>query len=631
MVKSSINDRIASLSPQKRAILEQALTKKSFSHVQTIPRRADGDVCPLSFAQQRLWFLDQLEPGSSIYNIPVAMRLSGPLNVGVLEQCLNEVVRRHEALRTFFRAKEGEPFQVISKTYDLCLPMVDLSSLPETERETQMLELVNTESHRPFDLSQDLMLRALLLRLGAEEHVLVMTMHHIASDGWSMGILKRELSASYQAFSGGEPTALAELPIQYSDYAVWQRQWLQGKELESQLAYWKKQLQGAPEVLELPTDRPRPVMQGFLGDHLPLKFPQELTEKLKALSRKEGVTLFMTLLAAFQTLLHRYTGQQDIVVGAPMAGRNQMEVEGLIGFFVNTLVLRTRLSPDLTFRELLKRVRDVALGAYEHQELPFEKLVEELQPARHLSHNPLFQVMFAMQNAPGRGLDLLGLRVTPVEIERRTAKFDLTLSLADKEQGLSGSMEYNTDLYDAATIERMLGHFQVLLQGVVSTPEEKISNLPLMTEGERHKLLVEWNGTRAPYPNDKMIYELFEERVQETPHAVAVTCGTESSTYQELNQQANQLGHYLKKLGVGADVLVGLCVERSIQMVVGLLGILKAGGAYVPLDPAYPEERLRFMLEDAGITVVVTQEKLMNSISTLAKYESGTEENQASA
>jgi amino acid adenylation domain-containing protein/non-ribosomal peptide synthase protein (TIGR01720 family) len=568
----------------------------------------------LSFAQARLWFLEQLEPGSSAYNIPAAVRLTGSLDVAVLEQSLNEIVGRHEVLRTTFGMVSGEPRQVIAPVLALTLRWVDLRDLPEAQQKIQVERLATEEAQQPFDLAKGPLLRATLLQLGEAEHVLLLTMHHIVSDGWSMGVLIRELAALYEAFSTGKPSPLPELPIQYADFAHWQRQWLQGEVLAAQLSYWQQQLTGAPALLELPTDRPRPGVQTFRGATQFLALPEPLSQKLKTLSQRSGVTLFMTLLAAFQTLLYRYTGQEDICIGSPIANRNRSETEELIGFFVNTLVLRTDMSENPSFQELLARVREVTLGAYAHQDLPFEQLVEALQPERNLSHQPLFQVMFALQNAPMPALELPSLTLSSLEIESGTAKFDLTLSMEDTEQGLVGSLEYNTDLFDAASISRMLGHFQTLLEGIVDNPDLHLSDLPLLTQPERQQLLVEWNDTQVNYPKDVCIHQLFEAQVDRTPEAVAVVFEDQQLTYGELNSCANQVAHHLRFLGVSPDDLVGICVERSVKMIVGLLGILKAGGAYVPLDPAYPSERLAFMLEDTQVSVLLTQESVVKKL-----------------
>jgi amino acid adenylation domain-containing protein/non-ribosomal peptide synthase protein (TIGR01720 family) len=593
--------------------LEQFLRTELLVVPPLLPVSRFGEML-LSFAQARLWFLEQLEPGSSAYNIPSAVRLTGSLHVAVLEQSLNEIVQRHEVLRTTFAVVSGEPIQVIAPVLALTIPRVDLRNLPEAQQEAQVERLATEEAQQPFDLAKGPLLRATLLHLDEAEHVLLLTMHHIVSDGWSMGVLIRELAALYEAFSTGKPSPLPELPIQYADFAHWQRQWLQGEVLTAQLSYWQQQLTGAPALLELPTDRPRPAVQTFRGATQFLALPEPLSQKLKTLSQRSGVTLFMTLLAAFQTLLYRYTGQEDICIGSPIANRNRSETEELIGFFVNTLVLRADMSENPSFQELLSRVREVTLGAYAHQDLPFEQLVEALQPERNLSHQPLFQVMFALQNAPMPALELPNLTLSSLEIESGTAKFDLTLSMEDTEQGLVGSLEYNTDLFHGTTISRMLGHFQTLLEGIVAEPEQRLSDLPLLTQPERQQLLVEWNGTQAAYPKDVCIHQLFEAQVDRTPEAVAVVFENQQLTYGELNRRANQVAHHLRSLGVSPDDLVGICVERSLELVVGLLGILKAGAAYVPLDPGYPIERLAFMLEDALVPVLLTQQRLVDRL-----------------
>jgi amino acid adenylation domain-containing protein len=575
-----------------------------------VPVPRDGEL-RLSFAQQRLWFIDRLEPGSSVYNFPAAVRLKGPLNVVALTQSLNEIVRRHEALRTTFAIVDGRPVQVIAPTLTIRLPIVDLRELPETERETEVQRLATNEAQRPFDLAEGPLVRATVLRLGENEHVGLLTIHHIVTDGWSAGILIREMAVLYDAFCSGRPSPLSELPVQYADFAHWQRQWLQGEVLETQITYWKQQLLGAPQLLELPADHPRPAVQTFRGAHQSVLLPQAVGDRLKALSRQEGVTLFMTLLAAFKILLHKYTNQDDLVVGTPTANRNRLEIEGLIGFFVNTLVLRTDLSDNPSFRELLHRVREVCLGAYAHQDVPFERLVEELHLTRDLSRNPLFQVMFVLQNASVQALELPGLSLSPIEIRTGTTHFDLTLHIVDTEQGLAGTLAYNSDLFEAVTITRMLGHFRTLLEAAAAAPERRLSDLPLLTETEREQLLVSWNDTRADCPEDLCIHQLFEAQVERTPEAIAVVFEDEQLTYGELNRRANQLANHLRVLGVGPEVPVGICLKHSLEMVIGLLGILKAGGVYVPLDPAYPKERLAFMLEDAAVPVLLTQEPLL--------------------
>ena len=568
----------------------------------------------LSFAQQRLWFLDQYEPGKSFYNIPFALRLSGPLDVPALERSINEIIRRHEALRTTFPMCEGEPVQYINPPVEHPLFVIDLSDRSASEREDEARRLADEEARRHFDLARGPLFRTRLIQLSEDDHILLLTLHHIVSDGWSVGVLYRELSVLYDAFSRSQPSPLSELPIQYADYAVWQRQRLTGDTLESQLSYWKKQLEGIPGVLNLPADHPRPAVQSHRGARHSVDLPKQLTENLKAFSRKEGVTLFMTLLAAFQTLLYRYVGQQDIVVGSPIANRNRTEIEGLIGFFVNTLVLRANFEGNPTFSELLARVRKTALEAYDHQDLPFEKLVEEIKPERSLSHSPLFQVMFVLQNAPAGSRELSGLVLNPVKLENSTAKFDLSLSIVEQTEGLRAFWEYSTDLFEQATIIRMADHSRQLLEAIVASPDEPVSDLPILTGSEKHQLLVDWNDTRRDYPRDKCIHELFEEQVAKTPDAVAVAFEDQQLTYGELNRRANQLARYLIRLGVGPEKLMGICVERSLEMIIGLLGILKAGGVYVPQDPCFPKERLAFMWADSRISVLLTQEHLIETL-----------------
>jgi non-ribosomal peptide synthetase component F len=568
---------------------------------------------PLSFAQWRLWFFNNLEPENHSYNFPFYLLLNGPLNLPVLKQVTREITRRHEVLRTTFGLVEGEPVQVIAPEQEVALEITDLREIAAGEREERAREVARQEARRPFDLSQGPLLRVRLLRLQEQEHVLLLSMHHIVCDGWSQGIFIRELSTLYEAFQAGRPSPLPELPIQYADYAVWQREWLQGEALQGEVAYWKEQLGGAPPLLELPTDHPRPAVQSFRGAQLEVGLGAELSQRLKALSQAEGVTLFMTLLAAFQLLLSRYSGQRDIVVGSPIAGRNRSEIEGLIGFFVNTLALRTDLSGDPTFRQLLQRVRATAMGAYAHQDMPFEKLVEELQPERSLGHQPLFQVMLVLQNAPTAALRLPGLELSPWPVESDTSKFDLTLWLSEGPGGLRGALEYSTDLFERATMERLSEHWRRLLEGIVAQPEARVSELPLLGEDERRRMLEEWNQTEREW-EPRCLHELFEGQAETRPEATALVWEQEQVSYGELNRRANQLAHHLRGLGVGPEVGVGLCVERSVEMVVGLLGILKAGGFYVPLDPSYPRGRLGWMLEDAGVRVLLTQRGLREEL-----------------
>jgi amino acid adenylation domain-containing protein len=567
---------------------------------------------PLSFSQQRLWFLEHWMgegTGKASYNLATAPRFLGQLNIEALQQALSEVIRRHEALRTTFPTVEGEATQLITPAQPLTLEILDLSSLDQDNREAELQRIVNDEAQRPFELSTGPLWRCQMIRMAAEDHVLVLVMHHIVTDGWSLGVLLRELTLLYEAYAHGLDSPLAELPIQYVDYAAWQRERLQGEVLDQQISYWRKQLSGAPGVIPLPTDKPRPRVQSYRGARHTFVLPLELSADLKTLANSSGATLFMVLVAAFQSLLARYTAQPDIVVGTPIANRNRAETESLIGFFVNTLVLRTEVRGEMSFRDLIKRVREICLEAYAHQDVPLEKLVDELQPERELSHNPLFQVMLALQNAPAQDIELEGLTLSAARIENHTAKFDLTLNMIDTTQGLIGTLEYNTDLFEAATIKRLAGHFETLLRSIVTQPDNRIANLPLLQADERSQLL-EWNQAQSELATDKCLHEWFEIQVEQTPNHVALVCGEQSLSYAELNGQANQLAHYLQTLGVGPEVLVGLFIERSIEMVVAILGVLKAGGAYVPLDPMYPSERLAFMLDDADIQLVLSQQEL---------------------
>jgi amino acid adenylation domain-containing protein len=582
-----------------------------------VSREGQGLRPPLSFAQQRLWFLYQLEPGNTLYNIPGSVRLNERVNLEALERTINEIFRRHEVLRTRFEVESGEPVQVIDKWDPRRLEVEDLASLAWEEKEEKISRIAEEEFGTGFDLSRGPMLRVKVLKLDEEDHLLLYAMSHIVSDGWSMDILTREVGALYQAYSSGEESPLEELPIQYADFAVWQRNWLQGEPLEKKLEYWRKQLAGV-EAMELPADHPRPAMQSYRGASRPFVIEREVAEKLRDLSRREGATVFMTLLGAFDVLMSRYSGQSDIALGTDVANRNRAEVEGLIGFFVNQLVLRVKVKASESFRELLKSVRDVCLGAYANQDVPFEKLVEELQPERDLSRSPLFQVKLTLQNAPTGGPEFEEIRPdvgefqTPIDLQ--TAKFDLTMGFTDMMCDLVGLANYNRDLYEDVTIERLTSYYTNLLRSIVEEGGRPVCSLNLLSDREREQIVAEWNLTGMPYPNDRRIHELFERQVEATPEAIALTYENRQLTYAELNARANRLARRLWRLGVGPETLVGVCLERGLEMVVGLLGILKAGGAYVPLDPAYPAERMAFMLEDARVSALLTQEQLLDTL-----------------
>ena len=576
--------------------------------------RADRDgEAALSFSQQRLWFMDQLEPESAAYNIARAVKLAGALKTEALERAFDEVVRRHEALRTNFLTVEGKAVQRIARDTRFSLPFTDLSLLSETERDAELARRVRAEAQQPFNLAEDVLLRISLLQLREDEHVVLLTMHHIISDGWSMNVLIHEVATLYAAFSSDEASPLPELPIQYFDYAQWQRAWLSGAVLEAQLGYWKRQLSGSPPALELPTDHPRPAMQTFNGSMRSANLSRELSQRLKKLSTQEGATLFMTLLAAFQTLLSRYTGQSDISVGTPIANRTRAEMENLIGFFVNTQVMRTDLSGNPAFREVLRRVRETALGAYAHQDVPFEMLVEELQPERNLSRTPLYQVMFTLENDTMNSIQMPGLTLKPLAVESETAKFDLTMWMVETDEGLTAALEYNTDLFEEATVNRMLSHFETLLEAIAANADTPIADLPLLAHDEEQSLLREWS-TKVGEFSRLCIHEAVEAQAARNPDAVAVVYQDQQLTFGELNRRANQLAHHLRTLNVAPEVPVGVCMARSVDLPVALLGVLKAGGAYVPLDASYPSERLAFMLEDSDVPVLLTQSALAEQL-----------------
>lgn len=565
---------------------------------------------PLSFNQQQFWLLDQVGPNRSAYNVCSAIKINGALDVQKLQKALETIVARHEVLRTNIVVDGGTPMQVISASMPVPLPVSDLSGLSTAARQEELERALAHEAAEPFNLSNGPLLRTRLLKLSDDEQVLLLTVHHIACDGWSVSLLLRELGLLYEG-SGRESTQLPVLPIQYADFAQWQRDWLQGETLERQLGYWKQELEEVPTAIDLPFDYARPATRTFSGARKSVLLPMDLSNALKTLSRNEDATLFMTLLAAFQTLLSRYSGQKDVSIGSPVAGRAMLETESLIGAFVNTLVLRGDLDGNPRFSEFLSRVRETVLAAFSHQDLPFEKLVEELNPERNASRSPLFQVMFALQNTPGPDLNLPGMSVTHLELASAASKFDLSLDIEEKTDGLFVSLEYSTELFAPGTIERMLGHFQNLLAAVVSDPQQRVGELRLLNESERRELLVDRNDTRADFPLDVCVHQLFEARVARSPEAIAVEFQGERMTYRELNSRANQLANYLRQSGVGPEMLVGVCFERSVEMLVAIIGVLKAGGGYLPLDPKYPRERIAFMIEDAAVSVVLTQQQLI--------------------
>ncbi|MDZ8184118.1 MAG: amino acid adenylation domain-containing protein [Nostoc sp. ChiSLP02] len=607
-----MNKNNTNLSPAKKALLEK--WKGGKFQADTIPKRQTSHNIPLSFSQQRLWFIDQLYHGSSFYNIPIAFHIKGKLNITALHQSLNEILKRHEIWRTTFRLVNGQPVQEIAFDFTWDFPIINLEYLSDRDWESEVKQIVAKEATKPFNLTKGLLVRAILLRLNEQEHVLLVTMHHIITDGWSCGVFLRELSTLYTAFSRNQPSPLPELPIQYADFAIWQRDRIQGEFLATKLKYWKQQLSGELPTLQLPTDRPRPSITTFAGAKQYFTFSTTLTNAVKQLSQREDATLFMTLLAAFNILLYRYTDQEDIIIGSPIANRNRAELEGMLGLFVNTLVLCNNLSGNPTFRELLHQVRQVTLDAYAHQDLPFEMLVEELQPERDLSRNPLYEVMFVLQNTPTNVQEVSGLTLRTLDFDSGTSQLDIFLSMFESQEGLTGCLEYNTDIFNATTINQFINNYQTLLENIVENPEQCVCELSLLTNTEQEQLLFKFNQTSTEY-KDLSLNQLFEQQVELTPNSIALIHQSEQITYCQLNYQVNQLVNYLQKQGVTKETLVAICLERSIDMVVAILAILKAGGAYIPLDPSYPVERLNFMLSDSQASILISNQEILEKLS----------------
>ena len=615
--KPEIQGSTGAIDDSRRRLIELMAARREQERETSrmIPRRSGRETeVPLSFAQERLWFVEQLRVTDGAYNVPTALRFHGRLNLPALQQAFDELVNRHEGLRVRFERREGKPVQVISPPQPVAIQIEDLSGAASGNRESRLQQVLREKALAPFDLARGPLLRVVLIKLAEQESVLLISLHHIVCDGWSMGVVLRELGILYGAFAQGYSSPLEPLEVQYADYAVWQREWLQGAVLEKQLAYWKTQLANVPANLDLPTDRPRPAVPSLKGALRLFRLSPALSGKIAELAKQEGVTLYMLLLAALQVVLGRWSGQRDILVGTPIAGRTHRQTEALIGLFVNALVMRGDLRGNPTFSELLARVRQTSLQAHANQDLPFEKLVAELQPERDLSRQALFQVWFLMQNTPSSSSSssMFGLTTQPVELGYAVSRFDLTVSLFESGPELAGWMEYATDLFDEATIDRLVSHYIHLLEQVVEFPHAPLSGLSRLTEQERRQLLVEWNRTEQAYPMEHCVHELFAAQAEFTPHAVAVVCDGAQMEYAELDRRSNQLAHYLRSRGVGPEKVVGLCVERSMDMVVALLGILKAGGAYLPLDPAYPPERLAFMIADANVSAVLTHSSVQH-------------------
>ncbi|HEX7241969.1 MAG TPA: condensation domain-containing protein, partial [Longimicrobiaceae bacterium] len=606
------------LSPEHLRLLALLMEEEGVETgaAQPISRRGGEGDPPLSFAQQRLWLLDRMEPGNPAYNVPAGMRLRGALDVRALERALGEVVRRHESLRTVFAERGGEPVQTVRPATPVPLPVLDLRGRPEPAREAELRRIAAEEGARPFDLAAGPLLRAQAVRLADAEWVLLFTLHHVVSDAWSVRVLVREVSEAYAAFAAGREPSLPELPVQYADYAVWQREWLSGERLDAQLGFWRERLAGAPPVLDLPTDRPRAPDAGRAADRRGFRLAPGATEALRGLARGEGATLFAVLLAGFQALLGRWASQDDVLVGTPVAGRTRVELEGLIGFFVNTLVVRTDLSDGPTARALVARVREAVLEAQSNQDLPFERLVEELKTERSLTHTPLFQVLFTLDDDAADGALRLGdAELEPLDRDSGTAPFDLGLVVADGGAGLSGWMEFRTALFDGETVERMLEHYVRVLEGMAAAPDRPVREIPLLDGDERRRLLEEWGAAGGSgHPSDRLVHELFAGHAARTPDAPALLWGDEVVSYAELDRRAAALAARLRALGVAPEVRVAVCAERSPELPAALLAVLGAGGVYVPLDPSYPAERLRYVLADAGASVLVTQERLLGRL-----------------
>ncbi len=617
-MNGTLTQRLESLSPAKRVLLEMKLKAKTAASSGkdpfSISRRQNADFASLSFNQESLLFMERLNPNAATYNLYEALRITGSLNFHALQKTLDSIAARHESLRTSFREIDNRQMQIIAAPQSVPIQIVDFSPSPIEERERLAFETLNGEVKRPMNLRDGLLIEAMLVKLAAGEHIFLVKMHHIISDGWSMGVFWKEFTHFYQGFTRGETPVLPELPIQFGDYAVWSREQLK-KEETRQIEYWKTRLLDAPVLLELPTDRPRPAVQSYRGAQETGVFPANLHDGLKKFSRQEGTTLFMTLLAAFNVLLTRYTGQEDLVVGSPVAGRSRTETENLIGFFVNTLALRADLSGDPTFRELLLQIKNSTLEAFSNQDLPFEKVVAAVRPERSLSYNPIFQTAFALQPDSASSLEISGLEIEPLKLGSVTAKFDLFLSAKETADGLSVTIEYNTDLFDSTTIRRLLSHYRNLLEALVVNPDRRASEFQLMSEAERHQLLIDWNNTTTEYPN-RCLHELFEARAASQPEAIAVVAPEGNLTYEQLNRRANQIAHYLRKRGVAPNSPIGIFMERSASMVAGILGILKAGGAYLPLDTGNPQTRLRYMIGNAEAKVILTTAEKISLLPT---------------
>ncbi len=611
---NNISERISALTPEQRALFEARLKQKGLrtevTAVQAIPRRQDRDsaTCPASIDQERLWFIDQLQPGNTAYNIFNASRIRGSLNVPIMERVINELIQRHEVLRTTLKSVDGLPVQVIAPALKITLEPVSLEHLSEAERYDEAVRLTTEEFARPFDLENGPLVRVGLLRLAQDDFVLQVNMQHAITDRWSFAVFEKELAVLYQAFATGHPSPLPELPIQFADYDVWQRERMNGDEYKKDLEYWRKQLAGAPFVLDFPTDFPRPPIQNFRGARVYVSYPKSLLDGLKELSRREGVTMFMTLMAAFKTLIYRYTNQHDVLISTPIGTRLRPETENLVGYLLNLLIVRTDLSGDPTFRELLKREQDACVGAFAHQEVPFGKLVQELKPVQDPSRNPIAQVAFLYLDFPeATAMQFLGLTANHIDIDNGASRFDITLAMTETPDGFTVSIEYIRDIFEHDRMERMAQHLKVLLSSIIANPDAHLSELSILTLEERRQF-EQWNDTAHEFSSNLLVHQLFEQQAAQNPHAPALIFEDQTLTFSEINSRANQLARHLLSCGLEPEARVGVMLPRTPDALVALLAIFKAGGCYLPLDPEYPAERRAFMLDDAGASLVITEE-----------------------
>lgn len=614
--QKDISERISALTPEQRALFDARLKQKGLrtqaAAVQSIPHRPERDsaTCAASIDQERLWFIDQLQPGNTAYNIFNASRIRGSLNVPIMERVINELIRRHEVLRTTLKSVGGLPVQVIAPELEITLTPISLQHLPAEERYDEAVRLTTEEFARPFDLENGPLVRVGLLRLAEDDYVLQVNMHHAITDRWSFAVFEKELAVLYQAFATGQPSPLPELPIQFADYAVWQRERMNGDEYQKDLDYWRQQLAGAPFVLDFPTDFPRPPIQNFHGARVYVTYPKSLLDGLKELSRREGVTMFMTLMAAYKTLIYRYTNQHDLLISTPIGTRLRPETENLVGYLLNLLIVRTDLSGNPTFRELLKREQDACVGAFAHQEVPFGKLVQELKPTQDPSRNPIAQVAFLYLDFPeATAMQFLGLTASHIDIDNGASRFDITLAMTETPEGFTISIEYIRDIFAHKRMERMAQHLQVLLEGIVANPDARLSDLPVLTPEERQQLQV-WNDTAQQFSSGLLVHQVFEQQAARRPNAPALIYEDQSLTFDQINSRANQLARHLLARGLEPEARVGVMLPREPNALVAVLAVFKAGGCYVPLDPKYPAERLAFMLEDAGVSLLITEESL---------------------